>query len=305
MSFKNNKNRFLNYLKKLVIPGFEGMPFSFVLTFFFNGLKGGVLHVRASSVSYNTLMAVPPTIIFFFTLIPYLPIPDFDLQLMELVGSLLPESSYKIIESTLYEIVTSKSGGLLSFGFIASFFFSTNGMHNLIVSFNATTHDTENRNWLVIRLNSFLMVIIQTFLLTIAVVLLFYGRKTLNFLVEEQLMRKNITYYLIDFGKWFVIVALFFSAISSLYLIAPVKKEHWRFISAGATTATIFCLVISLGYSYFVNHFGQYNKLYGSIGSLMATMLWVYLNILFILIGFELNASIKTAHKSIKNINFE
>ena len=288
-------------LKDIVIPGFEGLSISRVLSFFFDGLKNGVLHVRSSSVAYNTFLAIPPTIIFFFTLIPYMPIPNFDVQLMEFFRSILPNTSFKALESTLYEVVTHRKGGLLSFGFFLSFFFSTNGMHNLIVSFNATAHDTKRRNWFVIRINSFLMVIMQTFLVTLAVALIFYGKATLEYLIIHDFLEKNFTFHLLNLSKLIIIIILFFSAISSLYIMAPVKKESWKFISAGATLATILSLLIALVFTYFVNHFNQWNKLYGSIGTIMASMLWIYLNSFSIILGFELNASIKSAQKSIVN----
>jgi len=292
----NKLRKKINHLiSGVIVPGFEGLSLFRVLHLFFKGIKDGVLHVRASSVAYNTILAFPPVIIFFFTLIPYIPVPNFDVQLMDLFANLLPINSFKALEETLYEVVTHRSGGLMSFGFLASFIFSTNGMHNLIVSFNATSHDTESRNWFVIRSTSFLMVLLQALLVTVAVALLFYGKKGLNLLVENDIVVKNITYYLLLVGKWVVIIILFFSAISSLYLMAPVKKENWRFLSGGAILATILCLLASLAFSYFVNNFGQYNKLYGSVGSLMASMLWIYLNCFSVILGFELNASIKSA----------
>jgi len=105
----------------------------------------------------------------------------------------------------------------------------------------------------------------------------------------------DITYYLITFGKWVVIIALFFFTISFLYYYAPAKKSDWKFISAGSTLATILALLTSLGFSYFVNNFGQYNKLYGSIGTLMVILLWLYFNSFALILGFELNASINNA----------
>lgn len=288
-------------IRKIILPGFEGRSLSTILDFFIDGLKNGVLHMRASSVAYNTFLAIPPTIIFLFTLIPYLPIPNFDVQLMEILHSIIPEGSFKALENTLYDVITHRKGGLLSFGFFLSFFFSTTGMHNLIVSFDATAHDTKGINWLTIRLNSFIMVLVQVFLVTIAVVLLLYGKSTLEYLITHDYLEKNLTFHLLNVGKAATIILLFFSAISTLYLMAPVKKENWRFISGGAILATILSLLISIAFSYFVNHFNQWNKLYGSIGTLMASMLWIYLNSFVIILGFELNASIKTAQKSIVN----
>ncbi|MDA3779886.1 MAG: YihY/virulence factor BrkB family protein, partial [Bacteroidales bacterium] len=116
------------------------------------------------------------------------------------------------------------------------------------------------------------------------------------------IMQTNFTYYFITFGKWIIIIAFFFFAISSLFYLAPAKKTKWRFISVGSTLATILTLLTSLGFSYFVNNFGQYNKLYGSIGTLMVILIWLYFNSFAILLGFELNASINNAKQENLNI---
>jgi membrane protein len=95
--------------------------------------------------------------------------------------------------------------------------------------------------------------------------------------------------------KWLVIAALLFFTISFIYYYGPAKKRKWRFISAGSTLATCLSILTSIGFSYFVNNFGQYNKLYGSMGTLIVVLLWIYFNSLILLIGFELNASINKA----------
>ncbi len=113
----------------------------------------------------------------------------------------------------------------------------------------------------------------------------------------------NFTYYLIVYGKWLVTIALIFFSISLLYFMAPAKRTKFRFISLGSIMATILIMVTSLGFSYFVNNFGQYNTLYGSIGSLLALMAWMYFNAIGFIVGFELNASISSAGTQVFSIN--
>ncbi|MEM9024971.1 MAG: YihY/virulence factor BrkB family protein, partial [Bacteroidota bacterium] len=95
--------------------------------------------------------------------------------------------------------------------------------------------------------------------------------------------------------KWIAILALFYFSIGFIYYLAPSRKSHWRFFSAGSSLATGLIIAVSSGFAYYVNHFGQFNKLYGSIGTLIVIMLWIYFNCIILLIGFELNASIKEA----------
>ncbi|HOI50101.1 MAG TPA: YihY/virulence factor BrkB family protein, partial [Prolixibacteraceae bacterium] len=108
-------------------------------------------------------------------------------------------------------------------------------------------------------------------------------------------------YYVLTIGKWVIIVALFFFAYSFLYYLAPAKKTKWRFISAGGSLATVLSIITLVGFSYYISNFGQYNKLYGSIGTLMVILLLMYFLSIVLLVGFELNASIYQAHQHNSN----
>jgi membrane protein len=122
-------------------------------------------------------------------------------------------------------------------------------------------------------------------------------------MVTNGYLKDNFTIYTLIVGKWLVILFLFFIANSFLYYLAPAKKTKWRFISAGSTLSTVLCVATFLGFSYYINHFGQYNKLYGSIGTLLVILLLMYILSLILLIGFELNASINEAVKQSKREN--
>jgi membrane protein len=286
----------VEWAQHVTVPGFDGIPLYDVIKFFNSGIYNGYLATRASAIAFNFALALFPTILFLFTLIPFIPIGNLQNELLELIHDFLPENAYRFFESTLVSVVTQKNGGILSFGAISSLIFSSSGIHSLIDAFNNTYHTIETRKWLSIRIVSTILVFVIFVLLTCALLIIVFSQIVINQLVEYQILQVNLTYYLIMAGKWIIAVALFFIAISFLYYYAPAKKTQWRFISAGSTLATILTLLTSLGFSYFVNNFGQYNKLYGSIGTVMVILLWLYFNSFSLLLGFELNASIKNAH---------
>jgi membrane protein len=116
-------------------------------------------------------------------------------------------------------------------------------------------------------------------------------------LTEEDLIKNKTQVFLLVAGKWTVVLAVFFLAISFLYYYGPSVKKRWRFISAGSTFASLLSIFTSIGFAYFVNNFGKYNTIYGSIGTLIVIMLWIYFNSYILLLGFELNASIDNAKK--------
>jgi membrane protein len=283
-------------LKKIVLPGFEGVPLSSVLKFVIKGFGKGVLVTRASAIAFNLLMALIPSSIFVFTLIPFVPIPNFQTELIKLFESIIPSEAYTFLESTIIDVVTRKSGALLLIMFIATVIFSTNGIHALIHSFVVSAHDFRSRTWLEQRKISVLLLIIVIAMIATAGTLVIFGKMAFNKLVEAHLLERNLFSYLIIILKWIIIILLLFLAISFLYWLAPAKRSDFRFISPGSIVATFLFILTSLGFSAYVNNFGQYNKLYGSIGTLMIILLWLYLNSIALLIGFELNVSIKAAN---------
>jgi membrane protein len=282
-------------IKRIVLPGFEGATLPSVFKFAVKGFKKGSLVTRASSIAFNLLIALLPASFFLFTLIPFIPIPNFQHELIKLFESIIPSEAYTFLESTIIDVVTRKSGGLLIFMFLATVVFSTNGIHALIHSFVVSAHNFQSRTWVAQRRISVILLIIIVIMISIAGFLLIFGKMALNRLVEMHIVEKSLVFYLIMTLKWLVIIVLLFMAISFLYWLAPAKKSDFRFISPGSILATALFILTSLGFSAYVNNYGPYNKLYGSIGTLMVILIWLYLNSIALLIGFELNVSIKAA----------
>ncbi len=303
-----NVNRFLNILirsqvyisfvngsKQLILPGFEGMSVNYVWTFFINGIQKGSITSRASSLSFNFFLALFPAIIFFFTLIPYVPIPHFQDQLLELIKNVLPDNAYEAARTTIEDIIRHQRGGLLSFGFLAALYFATNGVHAMIDAFNKTFHSIETRSFIKQRAISLILTIVLSFLVVTAISLIITQEYFIKWITHQGLIKSKTKLIFILATKWIIIAALLFFTISFLYYFGPSRKRKWKFISAGSTLATILSILTSFCFSYFVNNFGQYNKLYGSVGTLIVLLLWIYFNSLILLIGFELNASINKA----------
>jgi membrane protein len=281
--------------KEVSLPGFYKIPIYDVVKFFINGIKKGYLPTRASSVAFNFVLALFPGIIFLFTLIPYIPIENFQSEMLKTFENMLPHNAYHFLESTLKDIILKKNWGFLSFGALFSLFFTMNGIHSLIEGFNTTYHEIDTRRWITQRLISILLVFIIASLVTIATILIIGSRSVLNNLVEDGMLEVGIVYYLIVLGKWFIIIIFHLIAISFIYYLAPAKKRHWRFLTPGSILATFLSIVASLIFSFVINNFGQFNKLYGSIGTLMVVLMWTYFNSLALIFGFELNASISNA----------
>jgi len=281
--------------KKISLPFFEGVPLYDVTLFFWRSIVDGAIATRASAIAFSFFIAFFPFIIFLFTLIPYIPIDNFQNELLILIQNVVPPGTYVTIEQTVEDIITQPRGDLLSFGFFAALIFSTNGLAAMMSAFDATIHTIHRRSWISQRITAIYLLIILSVMLTVVVALLTSGQLFIQYLQENSIMQDRFTMYLLIFGKWIVTLALLFFTFSFLYYMAPAKKTKWRFISAGGTLSTVLSVITFVGFTYYINKFNQYNKLYGSIGTLLIILLLMYVMSLILLIGFELNASIHQA----------
>ena len=287
-------NFILNIAKKIKPIGFSGLSIYDVTIFFWKGLMEGAITTRASSLAFNFFLAFFPSIIVFLTLIPYIPVNGLQETLMELLNVVLPPSTNEITFQALDDIINNTRGGLLSIGFLLALYFSTNGINSLIEAFNASYHIRENRPIIQQRILSLGLTLLLSFMLIIAMGLIIFGKFVVSYLTEYNL----ITQYaggLILYGKWFTILLVLLLGISILFHLGPSIKSKWKLFTPGSILATLGIIITSIGFNYYINHFSQYNKIYGSIGTLMIILIWMYFNSIILLTGFELNASIANA----------
>jgi len=287
--------------RKIKPIGFAGLSIYDVAIFFWKGLMEGAITTRASSLAFNFFLAFFPSIIVFFTLIPYISIEGLQETLMDLLSFVLPPSTNKITFATLDDIINNPRGGLLSIGFVLALYFSTNGINSLIEAFNASFHIRESRPLIQQRILSLGLTLLLSIMLIIAISSIIFGKLTVNYLTEYELISDNAG-KLILYGKWFIMLLMLFFGISTLFHLGPALKSKWKLFTPGSIFATIFIIITSIGFNYYINHFAQYNKVYGSIGTLMIILLWMYFNSIILLTGFELNASISNAKKKSENL---
>jgi membrane protein len=284
--------------KKLVIPGFDGIPLYEVFVFLIKGLQTNSLTTRASSLAFRFFLALFPTFIFLLSIIPFIPIENFHAQLMLLIEQVLPSSAYELAISTIDDLVNHKNSELLSFGFIFAIYLASDGVNSMIIAFNDSYHTTKEVSFIRQRLISLLLLVILTLLMVIAIGLIVFSKVIITYLISLGLLTDGISVLMLTIGKFIVLIGVFFLGISSIYYYGNIGNSKFRFISAGSTLATLLIMLLSWGFAFYINNFGTYNKVYGSIGTLIVIMLWLYFNSLVLLIGFELNASIEHAKQN-------
>lgn len=283
--------------KTIVLPGFDGQSIFNVARFFYEAVTRSSVLDRAAAISFKFILAIFPALIVVLTLIPFIPIDDFQESLMHFFEQLMPAEAYNLISDTLDSLVNQKHSTLLSVGFILGLYFGSNTVQAILDGLHASYHIEQKYSTWKQRLISLGLIIFLPLLIAVALFILTASGFIINYLHINELIGDDITLFMLQVFKWVLSALLIMLSISTLYNAANGHPGKWKIFSAGATLSTIGMLIVSAGFAFFVNNFGTYNKLYGSLGAVLVTLLWVYINFITLLVGFELNTSIVKAKK--------
>lgn len=278
--------------KEWAPPGFQGITLYKVLEYFFKGFNVPNLTEKAAAISYNFIMSVPPTCLFLFTLVPNLPFISkcgLKIQLHSIIHDIIPSRTYNIgLINFVDSFIDGSKIGLISFTLILSLFFASSGVIGIMRSFNKDYIGFEKIKGLKKRWEAIKLTLMLFGLILIYLILLLIQNNILNWIGIKNIHLKN----LILFGKWIFIIGLIFSSYAFIYRYAPSTTKRWKLISPGAIIATLLSIFVTIVFTAFVDNFGRYNLLYGSIGTIMVFMIMIFLNSMVVLIGFEFNLSI-------------
>jgi len=267
------------------------VPLYEVTKFFVNQVRKVGLNDRARSISFSFITAIPAATIFICTLIPYLPVhKKIARQLLALTNDLTPNrNTYVMVSNFLNDFLEKPRTGLLSFGFLLTLFYASNAMIGIMRSFNKSLIYDEKRNIFQTRWMAIKLTVLVLFLVIGAVAIMV----TQNELVRTVFHVNNRTgKWLFRTLRWVVIIPLFYYSIAFIYKYGPSVKKRWKLTSPGTLLATFLLILTTLVFSYWVNNFAAYNKIYGSIGTILILLVLVYFNSLVLLVGYELNVSI-------------
>ena len=283
----------LYFLQHFSLAGSKGVPLYDVLRFFLRTIFNGDLNQRAKGLAYSFMTALPPLLIFFFTLVAYFPVDGIQNELLGELGNIIPDKIMGPISNTVNDVMGHRHSTLLSIGFITSIILAANGLMGVISSLNFANRSIEKRPYVQRYLLSMMLVFIiyVTVVLTIALLM---GHKLLLQILFAQgwLMITKTNALLFNIGRWLLTIMAILTVVSLIYYWAPAKRQRVGFFSAGSVLATAMFLLLSWGLGLYLNNFSRYNLLYGSIGTLLMVMFWIYFNCIVLLVGYELNISI-------------
>jgi len=285
-------------LKTFTLPGFDKIPVYDVVRFFVAEIRGNSLGTRSKAIAFSFFLAIFPALTFVFSLIPYIPyLNDLDVYIMNFLREILPDKDiYNFISSftepLLTDIAKHKRGGLLTGSVVLVIFLTSNGVMAILSSFDKSYDYYKKRNALQSRYIALKITFLLILLFIFSLILIILGQDFLAVILDALHIKSKVTQFLIGLLRYVLLILMFFFALSLIYYYGPATKNRYKFISTGATVATILSLVVSFGFSYWVSNFNKLNVIFGSIGTIMLLLIWLNINSFVLLIGYEINASI-------------
>jgi membrane protein len=285
--------RVVEWAKSKTLPGFDGVAVYDALEFVYRESLKDDITVRAKAMAQSFFLALFPALIFLLTLLPYLPVTlDYIAFWKDSMQGILPLEAEKFIFGILDNLSSKNQYGSQALSIILLLSFTSNGISTMMDSFAKSYQESYRiRNFFQQKYVAMQITLLMIVLMIVSTTLIIMGNLFLNRifqLYEFGLTTRNI----IEILRWVIVIALFYTTISLLFRFGPAMKRKMRFISPGAGVATLLTISSSLGFSYFVNTFGRYNEIYGSIGAIIIFMVWLEFNSLALLAGYELNAAI-------------
>lgn len=284
--------------QSFTLPGFDGIPVLDVYRFFVQEIRANSLSIRSRAVAFSFFLAFFPALTFLFSLIPYIPyFSHLDVSVMKFLREVLPDKeTYTFISSftepLLRDLARNKRGGLLTGSIVMVLFLTSNGVMAMMSSFDKSYDHYKKRNALQGRFVALQITFLLMLLFVFSLGLIILGQELLQWMFKALAIKSAFTVYLLNILRYVLFVLMFFFGISLIYYYGPATQKKYRFISTGATVATVLSVLVSLGFSYWVGNFNRLNVIFGSIGTIMLLMIWLNINSFVLLVGYEINASI-------------
>jgi len=292
-------NVLVSFLKKIKLPGLEGLSLYDLLEMYTIGIVKGTLTARAGAIAFSFFTAIFPFLIFILILIPYIPVADFQNEFLVFLQSFLPPNTSDFFINNIFEdLENTNRGGLLSSVFLLSIFLMANGVNAVFSGFETSYHTRFNRSIFKQYLYALGIAIILALLLIVTVIVLgYFELYIMQNLMEYGYLEKDQDQSEADLAKYLFFVIMVYISTSILYYFGTKEGKHSRFFSIGALFTTVLIMLTSYLFGIYIENFSQYNELYGSIGALLILLLYIWLNSNILLLGYELNASLYRLRK--------
>ena len=300
------KNKGENWLKSITLPGFHGKPLYDVLVYFVHGFSKGYLTDRAAAVAFNVFLAIFPAVMVLFTIIPYLPLKGVQDLIVETIGQMLPQNVAGRVVDTIDEIMSRQHNTLMSVGIVMAFYFSSGAIRAFFRGFDMGVNHIGKMSFLRMYVGALLTTLILVVLIILSISLIIIGNDVLPWFFNKIHFYNTFAIALINIGRWLMTVFVLLVAIAVLYYFGnPDKNKKFHLFTPGSIMFTLMFIIGTVGFNFYIVNFSDYNALYGSIGGLIIFMMWMYINCIIVMIGYELDASIFLAENKLPVENVE
>lgn len=296
-------NLIVRFFKQIRLPGFEGLSIYDLLELYAMGIVKGALTTRASAIAFSFFTAIFPFLLFVIIIMPYIPIDGFETEFLEFLNSFLPPQTSEFFFSNIFENISGGSGaGLVSTIFLLSMILMANGVSAVFSGFEYSYHEQLTRNVLQQYLYAFGVSLILVFLVLLTVAVFGYFQIYIiqpiyEGLTGQDALKTDSGLGWIVFAKYLFFILMVYLATATLYYFGTKEGRNTRFFSIGALLTTLLIIVTSYLFGIYIENFSQYNKLYGSIGALLILLFYLWLNANILLLGYELNATLRRLRK--------
>ncbi len=276
--------------KSIKLPYSEGLTLYHLLELYITGIVNGDVSYRAGSIAFSFFMSLFPFLLFLLNLIPYIPLEGFREDFLTFVGENVPPNTYDAIYKIIDDITRNSYSSLLSIGIMLAILLMSNGMNALLSGFQSSLHITIKRTFFRQYALAIGISLVFVFLLIVTVVAILVLEVIIHSLKDNGFLTDDI--YLLEIGRYIFLVLMILTGTSILFKFAAKETSRAAFFSYGSVLTTVLFVLTSWLFSIYVVRFSQYNELYGSIGTLLVVMLYIWINCFILLLGFELNALI-------------
>jgi len=290
---------FIKLLKRVQIPALEGLTLFDFLRLYFRGLIKGALTSRASAIAFSFFTAIFPFLLFIIILIPYIPLAGFETEFRHFLDSILPPQTSDFFFNNIFQnIYRDDTAGLISTVFVLSLLLMANGVNSLFSGFESSYHQQLTRSVLKQYAYAIGVALILVSLLVLTIIFLGYIQiyivdETFGFLKSLGFETEKQAVFWSGVAKFVFSIIMLYVATATLYYYGTKEGKHSKFFSAGALLTTVLIIIFSYLFAIYINYFATYNELYGSIGALLIILFYLWLNSNLLLLGFELNATIR------------
>ncbi|WP_026706391.1 YihY/virulence factor BrkB family protein [Flavobacterium soli] len=278
------------FTKHIKLPWLEGLSFYDLLELYGIGIAQGAISYRAGAIAFSFFMALFPFALFILNLIPFIPIEGFKEDFLRFVEESVPPNTFEAISSIIQDITNNSYGDLLSSGFILSSFLMANGLNAILGGFENSHHVLIKRGFFRQYFVALAMSLLLTFLLIFTVATIVIFEVFIQKIKIQDVFNDNIQ--IIVIGRYVFFMLMILVTTSILFKFGTKETKKNSFISIGSVFTTVLIILSSYAFGIWVVRFSKYNELYGSIGTLLIMMFYIWLNCMILLLGFELNATI-------------